>query len=127
MPAGHELGEESVFIYRESDAPQPVYEAVCGKSEAPGSLSGRPVIAAYAPLEIPQQKRLAARRHRTTYCYDFPSVFQTALHDIWAARAVHGEPGTKPTGNWTGGKSAVTDGSEIIPGPLQGPFISEQP
>ena len=69
-----------------------------GKSDGMGPLHGNPVMAPYAPLEILQQKRLAARRHRTTYCYDFPSVFQTALRDIWATRAMNGEPGNKPAG-----------------------------
>lgn len=95
---GHEFGEENVSIYRESRNQPLLYESVHAKSEGPGPLSGVPVNAPYAPLEILQQKRLAARRHRTTYCYDFPSVFQTALRDIWAARAVNGEPGNKPAG-----------------------------
>jgi acetyl-CoA carboxylase/biotin carboxylase 1 len=43
-----------------------------------------------------QQKRLAARRHNTTYCYDFPSVFDNALRGIWAARAAAGEPQSVP-------------------------------
>lgn len=32
-----------------------------------------------------QQRRLQARRHSTTYCYDFPAVFQDALLALWAA------------------------------------------
>lgn len=43
-----------------------------------------------------QQKRLAARRHNTTYCYDFPSVFENALRSAWAARAAAGEPQSMP-------------------------------
>jgi len=43
-----------------------------------------------------QQKRLAARRHNTTYCYDFPSVIDNALRGIWAARAAAGEPQSVP-------------------------------
>ena len=52
----------------------------------------------YPGLDPLQQKRLAARRHATTYCYDFPSVFNTALRDIWAARTAAGEPGAQATG-----------------------------
>ena len=52
----------------------------------------------YPVLEGLQQKRLAARRHKTTFCYDFPSVFGTALRDMWAARSLAGEPGTMPAG-----------------------------
>ena len=97
MP-GHEFGEENVSIYRESRSQPLIYHSIHAKSEGAGPLAGVPVMAAYAPLEVLQQKRLAARRHKTTYCYDFPSVFQTALRDIWAARAMNGEPGNKPAG-----------------------------
>ena len=45
-----------------------------------------------------QQKRLAARRHKTTYAYDFPSVFGNALREQWTARAVAGEGGAQPKG-----------------------------
>ena len=55
-------------------------------------------MAPYPGLDPLQQKRLAARRHATTYCYDFPSVFNTALRDIWAARAAAGEPGALAAG-----------------------------
>lgn len=61
-------------------------------------LAGMRAKAAYPALDILQQKRLAAKRHKTTYCYDFPSVFNTALREIWAARAASGEPGIMPTG-----------------------------
>eukprot|EP00878_Enallax_costatus_P025579 GHUV01027381.1.p1 GENE.GHUV01027381.1~~GHUV01027381.1.p1 ORF type:complete len:167 (-),score=48.87 GHUV01027381.1:207-707(-) len=47
-------------------------------------------------LQALQQKRLAARRHSTTYCYDFPSVFENALRGAWAARAAAGEPQSMP-------------------------------
>lgn len=61
----------------------------------------QPVLAPYAPLEPLQQKRLSARRHKTTYCYDFPAVFENALREIWAARAAAGEPGAvPPPGAW---------------------------
>lgn len=85
-------------VYRESSDELPVYISVHSKSEAPGLLAGVPLAAAYPPLEPTQQRRLAARRHKTTYCYDFPSVFQTALRDIWAARHIDGEPGSMPPG-----------------------------
>lgn len=59
------------------------------------------MLAPYAPLESLQQKRLAARRHRTTYCYDFPAVFEDALRTLWAARAAAGEPNAvPPSGGW---------------------------
>ena len=61
-----------------------------------GQLNGTPVLDAYPPLAPLQQKRLAARRHKTTYCYDFPSVFGNALREAWAARAAAGEPNAVP-------------------------------
>eukprot|EP00967_Tisochrysis_lutea_P033894 scaffold40328_cov19-Tisochrysis_lutea.AAC.1 len=33
---------------------------------------------------------------RTRYCYDFPAVFETALREVWAARAAAGEPNAFP-------------------------------
>ena len=58
-----------------------------------------PTSSPYPPLEALQQKRLAARRHKTTYCYDFPSVFSNALRQAWLARAIAGEPGDAPRGS----------------------------
>lgn len=98
LVAGHEFGEENVSIYKESGDKTLLYSSVHGKSEGAGPLQGVPVMDPYTPLEMLQQKRLAARRHKTTYCYDFPSVFQTALRDIWAVRTMNGEPGNKPAG-----------------------------
>lgn len=65
-------------------------EDKCGPSD------GQPVLAPYLRLESLQQKRLAARRHATTYCYDFPAVFEDALRQEWARRAAAGEPGAVP-------------------------------
>ena len=64
-----------------------------------------PVSFPYPPLEALQQKRLAARRHKTTYCYDFPSVFSNALRQAWLARAIAGEPGDAPRGETSGQSS----------------------
>eukprot|EP00798_Chlamydomonas_sp_ICE-L_P004931 gene4932-34702_t len=49
------------------------------------------VNAPYPTLEPLQRKRLIARRHSVTYCYDFPGVFENALREIWAERAAAGE------------------------------------
>lgn len=80
-----------------ADVCQPV-TCLCPESAAngPGPLAGTPILAPYAPLEALQQKRLAARRHQTTFCYDFPSVFANALRQAWAARAAAGEPDSIP-------------------------------
>jgi hypothetical protein len=61
-----------------------------------GPLAGTPILAPYLPLEALQRKRLAARRHKTTFCYDFPSVFGNALRQAWDARAAAGEPDSGP-------------------------------
>lgn len=100
VPTGHEGGEECADVYRE--APSPTGEKVMiysGRDIAGdklGPLNGTSVSAPYSPLEVLQQKRLAARRHKTTYCYDFPAVFENALREIWAARAASGEPNAVP-------------------------------
>ena len=86
-------------IYKESSGDLPLhYLSKHGKLEEDGPLGNTSIMAPYAPLEALQQKRLSARRHKTTYCYDFTSVFGTALRDIWTSRALTGEPGTMPQG-----------------------------
>ncbi|KAL4525084.1 hypothetical protein Ndes2526A_g07171 [Nannochloris sp. 'desiccata'] len=106
VPTGHEGGEDCVDLYREqpaSDGSGLVYISkdsfALGRTSAAshvGSLDGTFISAPYPPLERLQQKRLAARRHKTTYCYDFPAVFENALREIWAARAAAGEPNAVP-------------------------------
>lgn len=104
VPTGHESGEDCVDLYREqpsSDGSGLVYIskdsfALGSTASHVGSLDGTFISAPYPPLERLQQKRLAARRHKTTYCYDFPAVFENALREIWAARASAGEPNAVP-------------------------------
>ncbi len=67
-----------------------------GGGNGTGQLAGTLVLAPYPRLEPLQQKRLAARRHKTTFCYDFPSVFADALRQAWAVRAAAGEPDSAP-------------------------------
>jgi len=102
-PTGHEAGEDCVEVYREQSGADDndtndgvvVYRArIPEPLEA--SLHNHPVTAPYPPLEPLQLKRLAARRHKTTYCYDFPAVFENALRQMWAARALAGEPNSVP-------------------------------
>lgn len=69
-------------------APALVYSTPVSEQGAPGadcSLHGAALLAPYPRLEPLQLKRLAARRHATTFCYDFPTVFENALRDIWWA------------------------------------------
>lgn len=53
-------------------------------SPGSGASVGGSVLAPVPPLSPLQQRRLQARRHSTTYCYDFPAVFEDALRSMWA-------------------------------------------
>ena len=90
-------------IYREALHPngKVIYISKHSKHGAPGPLHGKPISAPCGPLEGMQQKRLAARRHKTTYAYDFPTVFGNALREIWTTRAISGEPGSVPKGMYS--------------------------
>ncbi|PRQ21506.1 putative ligase [Rosa chinensis] len=84
----------TVHIYRELEDTSKqgaVYHSV----SVQGPLHGVPVNAHYQPLGIIDRKRLLARRTNTTYCYDFPLAFETALEQSWASQS----PGVdKPKG-----------------------------
>ncbi|KAK2079983.1 hypothetical protein QBZ16_002378 [Prototheca wickerhamii] len=69
-PTGHEAGEAFVDVYRESA--DGTLRAVNPSLRAPGPLDGQSVLAPYPTLAPLQQRRLTARRHKTTYAYDFP-------------------------------------------------------
>ena len=90
-------------------APSLVCESVAspGGAGARGPLHGVAVLSAYPLLEPLQQRRLAARRHNVTYCYDFPAVFEGALRDIWSARAAAGAEGRE---GWGAVRGAVRGG-----------------
>uniref|UniRef100_A0A1D1YN11 Acetyl-CoA carboxylase 1 n=1 Tax=Anthurium amnicola TaxID=1678845 RepID=A0A1D1YN11_9ARAE len=75
----------TVNIYREvedSKTHQMVYHSA---SPVPGPLHGVPLTAQYQPLDVIDHKRLLARRSNTTYCYDFPLAFKTALRNAWTS------------------------------------------
>lgn len=95
---GHETGDDNIQIYREVvDGAKIVYSSRPLGGE-PGLLEKLPTSTVYPPLEDLQCKRLAARRHKTTYVYDYPSVFSNALKGLWTRRAEAGEPGDIPKG-----------------------------
>eukprot|EP00250_Pteridium_aquilinum_P007836 c17476_g1_i1 orf=321-7031(+) len=48
-----------------------------------GPLHGLPLDSPHRPLDVVERKRLVARRNNTTYCYDFPLLFKTALQQCW--------------------------------------------
>ncbi|KAK1314685.1 Acetyl-CoA carboxylase 1 [Acorus calamus] len=73
----------TVHIYREledSKTHEVVYHSAISE---PGPLHGVPVTARYQSLGVLDRKRLEARKSNTTYCYDFPLAFQTALRQSW--------------------------------------------
>ena len=112
VPTGHEGGEDCVEIYREEPATEGSHMVYLSKDVSMvGALDGVSVLDPYPALELLQQKRLAARRHNTTYCYDFPAVFENALRDIWAARSAAGEPAAVPP------SAKLVEVHELIPAP----------
>ncbi|GLT74451.1 hypothetical protein SLA2020_462490 [Shorea laevis] len=74
----------TVHIYRELDDTSKhrvVYHSISTK----GPLHGMPVNTYYQPLGALDRKRLLARKNNSTYCYDFPLAFETALQRSWAS------------------------------------------
>ncbi|XP_043698446.1 acetyl-CoA carboxylase 1-like isoform X2 [Telopea speciosissima] len=74
-----------VHIYREvedSSKHEVVYHSVLSVL---GPLHGMPVAACYQPLGVLDRKRLLAKKSNTTYCYDFPLAFETALKQAWTS------------------------------------------
>jgi len=106
VPSGHESGEHCVDIYREyNDGASVIYKGVVGNC----SMDNVSVDAPYAPLETLQLKQMTARRHKTTYCYDFPAVFEHALMQLWARRASAGEPDAVAP------SSRLVEAEELVP------------
>ncbi|XP_024374276.1 acetyl-CoA carboxylase 1 [Physcomitrium patens] len=92
-PTGHTC---TVQVYREAqdkDSGKVIYWSPF--TPVPAPLHGVPLSAHYKSLDAIAQKRLAARRQNTTYCYDFPLVFETVLRQSWVDAA---EAGVKPQG-----------------------------
>ena len=107
-PTGHESGEEHVEVHlEECNDTAPTEEEGQGFKYVSGSASA--MVKPYGPLELLQQKRLAARRHNTTYCYDFPAVFENALRMTWAERAAAGEPDAVPP------LGKLVEATELVP------------
>eukprot|EP00252_Welwitschia_mirabilis_P026842 TRINITY_DN895_c0_g2_i1.p1 TRINITY_DN895_c0_g2~~TRINITY_DN895_c0_g2_i1.p1 ORF type:complete len:1412 (+),score=328.98 TRINITY_DN895_c0_g2_i1:616-4236(+) len=75
----------TAHIYKEiqDENKQDIVYRSCSSSCGP--LDGVPVSAQYHPLNVVDRKRLIARRNNTTYCYDFPLVFEKALWHQWAS------------------------------------------
>ncbi|GBG75894.1 hypothetical protein CBR_g21136 [Chara braunii] len=78
----------SIQVYREAVDPksgEAVYfsasEDCCSTVTAP--LHMTPLAAPYKALDALEQKRITAWKNQTTYCYDFPLVFESALQETW--------------------------------------------
>ncbi|KAA8522505.1 hypothetical protein F0562_013134 [Nyssa sinensis] len=74
-----------VHIYRELEDARK-QRVIYHSTSVQGPLHGVPVNAHYQPLGVLDQKRLLARKSNTTYCYDFPLAFETALEKSWASQ-----------------------------------------
>lgn len=71
-----------------------------------GESFGSSVLTPVPQLSPLQQRRLQARRHSTTYCYDFPAVFEDALRSMWAE--YEASAGNRPQGG------ALVEATELI-------------
>ncbi|KAK9134330.1 hypothetical protein Syun_013660 [Stephania yunnanensis] len=74
----------TVDVYREAEDTsrhETVYHSMFSEASP---LHGVPVTDRYQPLGVLDRKRLSARKSNTTYCYDFPLAFETALKRSWA-------------------------------------------
>uniref|UniRef100_A0A0E0B9J6 Uncharacterized protein n=1 Tax=Oryza glumipatula TaxID=40148 RepID=A0A0E0B9J6_9ORYZ len=73
----------TIDIYREKEDPNThkiVYHTV---ASTPGPLHGVALHEPHKPFDAIDLKRYSARKNGTTYCYDFPSAFETALKKSW--------------------------------------------
>ncbi|KAA8538039.1 hypothetical protein F0562_027381 [Nyssa sinensis] len=74
-----------VNIYRELEDTSK-HGVIYHSSSVTGPLHGVPVNEHYRPLGVLDWKRLLSRKSNTTYCYDFPLAFETALEKSWASQ-----------------------------------------
>ncbi|KAJ4822501.1 acetyl-coenzyme-A carboxylase [Turnera subulata] len=80
----------TIHVYRELEDPSR-HIVLYRSLSVQGPLHHIPVNAHYQPLGALDGKRLLARRSNTTYCYDFPLAFETALEQIWASQFLEAE------------------------------------
>ncbi|KAF8377274.1 hypothetical protein HHK36_030649 [Tetracentron sinense] len=76
----------TVHIYREMEDTSRHEVVYHSTFSTLGPLHGMPVSALYQPLGVLDRRRLMARKINTTYCYDFPLAFETALQWSWASQ-----------------------------------------
>ncbi|XP_072977660.1 acetyl-CoA carboxylase 1-like isoform X1 [Typha angustifolia] len=73
----------NVHIYREVKENKSQELMYHSAATVLGPLHGVSLTAPYQPMGVVDLKRLLARRSNTTYCYDFPLAFETALRQSW--------------------------------------------
>ncbi|MCO5565015.1 hypothetical protein L7F22_018685 [Adiantum nelumboides] len=80
-PTGHTCIVEIYLESVDADNKSLVYSSP--KAYPQGPLHGVSLDSYHKPLDVVERKRLVARRNNTTYCYDFPLLFKTALWQGW--------------------------------------------
>ncbi|KAM3354571.1 hypothetical protein ACQJBY_025337 [Aegilops geniculata] len=79
----------TVDIYREVEDPNTHQLFYRSATPTAGPLHGIALHEPYKPLDAIDLKRAAARKNETTYCYDFPLAFETALKKSWESGISH--------------------------------------
>lgn len=79
----------TVDIYREVEDPNIHQLFYRSATPTAGPLDGVALHEPYKPLDAIDLKRYAARKNETTYCYDFPLAFETALKKSWKSSISH--------------------------------------
>nr|AHC53984.1 plastid transported acetyl-CoA carboxylase [Eleusine indica] len=77
----------TVDIYREVEDTESQKLIYHSTTSSDGPLHGFPLNNPYQPLNVIDLKRCSARNNRTTYCYDFPLAFETALQKSWLSNS----------------------------------------
>ncbi|RMZ54549.1 hypothetical protein APUTEX25_002124, partial [Auxenochlorella protothecoides] len=94
--------------FPELGPPSPDYDGLVARCAA--ALEAAENVLAGYDADVPAVRRLTARRHRTTYAYDFPAVFENALRMAWLERAAAGEAaGPGPDGRLVTAEELVPD------------------
>ncbi|ONM18462.1 acetyl-CoA carboxylase2 [Zea mays] len=73
----------TIDIYREVEEIESQKLVYHSATSSAGPLHGVALNNPYQPLSVIDLKRCSARNNRTTYCYDFPLAFETALQKSW--------------------------------------------
>ncbi|AQK42598.1 acetyl-coenzyme A carboxylase1 [Zea mays] len=73
----------TIDIYREVEDTESQKLLYHSATSSAGPMHGVALNNPYQPLSVIDLKRCSARNNRTTYCYDFPLAFETALQKSW--------------------------------------------